>query len=169
MPSTNTDAITKCVQAFKKLNVNEQLGALAALYSEVKASVTSHKTAMAASSEVDHLIKQINDMRQENRLQFLEDVLSEKAIGSDETALDPHPSKAMLELLPGGATSPIDKYNDMSINSRLTVWYRLGEAMQNQLPAIVAENPPSAKASELISSLKQCDFDQQIAFLNKVI
>ncbi|MBD2464586.1 hypothetical protein H6G89_26625 [Oscillatoria sp. FACHB-1407] len=169
MTFTNTDAIAKCVQAFKKLDLNGQLSALAALYSEVKTSVTSHSTAMAASSEVDQLIKHINEMREEDRLQFLQDVLSEKATKSDETALDPHPSKALLELVPGGVTPPIDQYNDMSINSRLTVWYRFGQMMENQLSSIMAQNPPSPEANELISSLKQCDFDQQIAFLNKVI
>lgn len=169
MALTNTDAIAKCVKAFNKLDVNQQLGVLATLYGDVKSSVTSHQTAMAPSSEVDQLLKQIHEMRQDNQLQFLQDVLSEKANKTDEVALDPHPSKAMLELLPGGVTPPLKKYQDMSVNSRLTFWYRLGQAMESQFSAIAANNPLASETTELLNSLKQCDFDQQIAFLNKVI
>lgn len=169
MTFTNTDSLTQSVKALNKLDVNEQLIVLASLYADIKGSVTQHPTAMSVSSEVDELVKQINDMRQEDQVQFLRDVLSEKATQSDAVALDPHPTKAMLELLPGGVTPPLKKYQDMSVNSRLTLWYYLGQGMESQFSSIIASNPLSPEATQLVDSLKQGDFDQQIAFLDKVV
>lgn len=169
MASQNTETLAQSVRAFKRLPANEQLAALGSIYTEIGNSISFPSGNPTASGDVQRLIEQVKQMRQENQLQFLQDVLSEEKTGQEAIALDPHPSKAMLELTPGGITPPLEQYNHLDANSRLAFWYYLAQQMGRDMVQMPANYSPSSQAESFLSTLRSSSFEQQIEFLRQVI
>jgi Orange carotenoid protein, N-terminal len=166
----NTETRQQAVKSFHRLSVDEQVVALATLYAEIADSLKTANQGAAPSKNVAELMRHAKEMKPENQLQFLQDILSEKATQRDETALDPHPSKALIELLPGGSKPPISQYNDLSGNDRLGFWYLFAQNLgKDGAIALPATLQTSAQTTELMNSLKSLDFEEKVAFLNQIL
>lgn len=165
--TTNTESIDQALKSFKKLPVNDQIAALAGVYKEAASSLSS---TASPSKEVAELFAKVKGLREENQLQFIQDVLSEKATKQEEVALDPHPSKALLELVPGAGKPPVSQYNDLSATDRLAFWLHFAQNLgKDGVVAIPADFQPSPKVTELLSSLKSVDLEQQVQFLSQLV
>lgn len=169
MTYTNTDTLNQAIKSFRRLSIDEQIAALVALYSEAAKSV-SPANSPTPSKDVQELIRHVKEMRAENQVQFLQDILAEKKNEQEEVALDPHPSKAMLELIPGSVEPPISQYNSLGKNDRLAFWYQFAQHMgKDGVVALPAQTQPSSKVEEFLAPLKSLDLNQQVEFLGRVL
>lgn len=165
MTSANMDAVKQSVAAFKRLNVNDQLVALALIYSKVGGSIP--KDALGtASSEVSGLVTQVEQLSQERQLDALRDLVGANRADQDEITLDPNPSKALTELVSGGNTVPTGEYGSMKTESKLAFWYQMGQKLGSAIPSDLS---PSSEVSQLLQSLGSLDVEQQVSFLTHVI
>src|SRR6476646_10394358 len=168
MTSANTNP-TQALQSFRRLDVDQQIAALAYLYTELGSSISFPSSGVTSSHEISQLVKHVKDLRSEDQLQFIRDVFSSQQKGRQEAALDPHPSKALLELIPGGSKDPLSHYQALDANARLAFWYRLGQELDRSAISAAATSPLSAGAQEIVTSLQGLNFNQQIDFLRQIV
>lgn len=169
MASVNTDTLNQAVRSFQKLPVNEQIAVLATFYQDMGNALSAPSSGVAATSEVRDLVKQVRELRQEHQLQFIQDVFSEQKNDQESIALDPHPSKALLELTPGATKPPISSYNHFSPEARLAFWYLLARELGSDTVSLATSTQLSQPATELLSSLQASEFEQQINFIRRVV
>lgn len=166
MAPTDTSNLSQLSKSFKKLPVDDQIAALGYIYQAVGGSIPS--SAIATSDKVNEIVKHVSELREGSQVKFLQDVLTDT--NHDEVVLDPHPSKAMLELIPGdGVEPPISEYEKLSPNERLAVWYAIASKMGKGTATIPSDYSLSSEAQELLSSLKSCETDEQLQFLSQII
>lgn len=165
MTSVDTSSRDSLAASFKKLPVDDQIAALGYIYQEVGASLPAASS--MTSDKVRAIVKHVEEMRDGSQIAFLQDVLSGDR---DEVALDPHPSKALAELIPGdGDEPPISEYHKLNPTERLAVWYNLASKMGNGVVAIPSDYAPSAQTQELLNALKSLSADEKLQFLTQVI
>lgn len=165
MTSTNTSNLDQAIVQFQNLPVEEQLAALGLLFKALSGSIPANAFGSAASQEIMPLIEQIKGMRQDEQLQTLSDFLANQTAQGNEVALDPHPSKAMLELIPGSTQPAMTRYESLNATSRLAFWYHLGQQLDNSIPTNSSLSP---EAEQLITSLRSLSAEQQAAFLGQI-
>ncbi len=168
MTSANSNT-TQTLQSFQRLDVDQRIAALAYLYTDLGNSISFPSSDVTSSNEVSQLVKHVKDLRSEDQLQFVRDVFSSQQTGREEVALDPHPSKALLELIPGGTKDPLSHYQSLDPNARLAFWYRLAQELDRGAISAAATSQLSAGAQEIIASLKSLEFSQQIDFLRQIV
>lgn len=167
MTSANMDAVKQSVTAFKSLDANDQLAAMALIYSKAAGSIPAN--AIKADPAGSEVVTQLEQMSQEKQVGALGDLLSASKRDPDEIVLDSNPSKALTELISGGNTFSTGQYGAMSGESKLAVWYQIGQKLGSTIVAIPSDYSPSSKVSELLSSLDLLQVDQQMSFLTQVI
>lgn len=165
MTFTNTDTINQSIAAFRRLPIVDQLSILASIYPKIQQS-TPAISGTSEQKEIHELINQIKQMREEDHVQFLQDVLSENAAGNRETALDPHPSKALLELIPGGVTPPLEQYQKLSKDAQMSFWYQFAQSMRERIPSNLSLSPA---ANQILSSLDTNNVEQLMMFLRGIL
>ena len=146
MTSSNTDAINQSVAGFKKLPLDDQLAAMALIYTEVSGSITP-STLKRTSPEVSGgLLAQIEHLSQQEQL------------------------LALRDLLAGAGSSPLTlEYQSLDANSRLAVWYQLAQGMGSTIAAIPSDYTVSSELADFLNSLKSMDFEHLISFLTSVV
>jgi hypothetical protein len=164
MTSINTSKFDQAIAQFQSLPAEEQLAALGVLFKGVSGSVPTSAFSGTNSGEITELVKQIKEQRQDEQLQTLGDLLANKTAKDDAVALDPHPSKAMVELLPGNKPA-LTRYESLDANSRLAFWYQLGQQLNDTIPV---NSSLSSEANELISSLQSLSAEEKAAFLGQI-
>lgn len=162
MTSMNTSNLDQAIVEFQRLPVEEQLATLGLLFRSISSSIPAN--GLGSSEESTRLIEQIKGLQPGEQVQTLSDLLASKAEG-DGVALDPHPSKALLELIPGGTQPALTHYQSLDANSRLALWYYLGQQFSSSIPA---DFSLSSKANELLTSLRSLSAEQQAAFLSQI-
>lgn len=167
MTSINTSSLDQAALAFQKLPVEEQLATLGMLLQEISGSIPVHVSSMGG--EIVPLIQQIHEQRQDEQLQTLSDFLANETAKGDVVALDPHPSKAMLELVPGSTQPALTRYKSLDSNARLAFWYQLGQYLGDGIPAIPSGFSLSSEANDLLTALRSLSLEQQAAFLSQVV
>lgn len=165
MATTNPD-LTKAVKSFRSLSPDDQIGALAGIYAQAAGSLQSTNVSASDSENVRKLIESLEDAYGDNPVQFLKDVLLERQDKLDEVALDPHPSKAMMELLPGSTKPPLKRYNDLSAHDRMAFWYQFAQKFSSSIPASFQ---PSESAQQVLQSLGGMEMQQQVEFLGQIL
>lgn len=165
MTSANMDTVKQSVQAFKQLSIDDQLAALALIYTKISGSIPSDALGTSASG----LVSQIEQMPQEKQVDALRDLLPAQKTDQGEVALDPNPSKALTELVSGGETVPTGEYGSLSTESKLAFWYQIGKKLGSTMVAIPSDFSPSSEVTELLSSLGSLDVDQQMSFLSQAL
>lgn len=157
MTSIDTSGLDQMTAIFQNLPVEQQLAVLGMLFQEVSGSIPVN----ALNSEpIMPLVKQIQEQRQDEQFQTLCDFLSNE---TEAVALDPHPSKALVELLPGNK-SALERYQELDANSRLAAWYQFGQ----QFGSIPSDFTLSSDASECLTALRSLGIEQQAAFLSQI-
>jgi len=144
--STSMDARDQSIAAFKSLPVDDQLAALAMIYTEVAGSITS-ATLKRTSPEVSMgFVTQIEEMSQQEQL------------------------LALRDLLAGAGSSPITlEYQSLDTNSRLAMWYQLAQRLGSTIAAIPSDYTVSSEVADFLTSLKAMDFENLVSFLSNVV
>ncbi len=146
MTSTNVNPVNQVVAAFKELQVDDQLVALGLIYTEVSGSISATTLKLAESSVAQNLVKQIEQMPQQEQLLALRDILVSS--GSSPLTLE---------------------YQTLDTTSRLAMWYQMAQEMGEAIAAIPKEHTVSAEVAEFLTSLKSMDFEHLISFLSSVV
>ena len=146
MTSTSMDAQNESVATFKSLAVDEQLAALALIYTEVSGSITSATLRRTSPEVAIQEVHQIEHMSQEEQLLTLRDLLT------------------------GAGSSPITiEYQSLDINTRLSMWYQLAQKMGSAIATIPNTYTVSSQLAEFLNSLKSMDFEHLVSFLSSVV
>lgn len=138
---TNDPTIREHVKAFQSLGVDEQLALFWFIYKEMGSSVTpAAPAASTVSPEVaEGLFNQVKEFSHEEQLQFQRDLINK------------------------ADTEYTRMYGSMSDTTKLLVWYRLAQGMEN---ATIIPMPPNyqldSQSQELLNKIKQLEFEQQI-------
>ncbi|MBE9013463.1 hypothetical protein IQ250_25045 [Pseudanabaenaceae cyanobacterium LEGE 13415] len=166
MTSINTSELDQAIVEFQGLPVEEQLAVLGSLFKEISGSIPVSSFSNVSSDKITPLIEQIQAQRSDEQIQTLGDFLSLQAAKDDAVALDPHPSKALLELIPGNTQPALARYKELDQPSRLAFWYQLGQQFSASIPADISL---SSEADELLSLLASLGAEQQASFLSQII
>ncbi|MCU0548267.1 MAG: hypothetical protein MUC48_02855 [Leptolyngbya sp. Prado105] len=166
MTSIDTSHLDQAIVKFQSLSIEEQLATLGLLSKEISGAISVNAFGADTREEIAPLIDQVQGQRQDEQLQTLSDFLSSKTEQGDEVALDPHPSKALLELIPGNVEPALTRYKSLRTNSRLALWYQLAQQMGNSIPANFSLSP---QADELLTSLRSLSTEQQERLLSQIV
>ena len=146
MTSTSMDAQNESVATFKSLPVDEQLAALALIYTEVSGSITSATLKRTSPEVAIQEVQQIEHMSQQEQLLTLRDLLT------------------------GAGSSPITiEYQSLGTNTRLSMWYQLAQKMGSAIATIPNTYTVSSQLAEFLNSLKSMDFEHLVSFLSSVV
>ncbi|MBW4640022.1 MAG: hypothetical protein KME05_17690 [Gloeocapsa sp. UFS-A4-WI-NPMV-4B04] len=146
MTSTSMDAQNESVATFKSLPVDEQLAALALIYTEVSGSITSATLKRTSPEVAIQEVHQIEHMSQQEQLLTLRDLLT------------------------GAGSSPITlEYQSLDTNTRLSMWYQLAQKMGSAIATIPNTYTVSSQLAEFLNSLKSMDFEHLVSFLSSVV
>jgi len=140
------DTHNQYVAAFKSLPVDDQLAALALIYSEVSGSITSATLKRTSPEVAVEFVHQIEHMSQQEQL------------------------LALRDLLAGAGSSPLTlEYQSLDTNSRLSMWYQLAQKMGSVIAAIPSDYTVSSQLADFLNSLKSMDFEHLVSFLSSVV
>ena len=166
MTSTDTKTLNSFATRFKQLPVDDQIAALGRIYQEINGSLPS----IVASDKVEDLLNMIGDMREGSQIEFMQDVLNDRASKQDEVVLDINPSKALLELIPGdNVEPPISEYQKFSPSDRLSLWAKLASKMGDGVIVMPSDYSLSSEANELLTSLKSLGTEEKVSFLSQIV
>lgn len=166
MTSIDTKTLNSLAARFKQLLVDDQIATLGYLYQELGSSLPT----IVTSDKVNDLLNMMGDMREGSQIEFMQDVLNDRTTKADEVSLDPHPSKALLELIPGDDVEPpLTQYHTFSPNERLLFWSQLASKMGDEVIAMPSDYSLSSEAAELLSSLKLLGTDETVNFLSQIV
>lgn len=140
------DTQNRSVTAFKSLPVDEQLAALALIYTEVSGSITSSTLKRTSPEVALEEVHQIEHMSQQEQLLTLRDLLT------------------------GAGSSPITlEYQSLDTNARLSMWYQLAQKMGSAIATIPNNYTVSSQLAEFLNSLKSMEFEHLVSFLTSVV
>ncbi|HLP89864.1 MAG TPA: orange carotenoid protein N-terminal domain-containing protein [Nostocaceae cyanobacterium] len=141
-----SDAVASTTAVFKALNVDDQLAVLWFAYTEMGKSITPAATGAARLQLAEGLLNQIKQMSHDEQMQVMRDLVAQK-------------------------NTPFTRsYGILSANTKLAFWYELSELM---VKGLVVPVPAGYRLSrdgvQVLETLKQLDFGQQITVLRKVV
>lgn len=146
MSSTSTDAQNEPVAAFKSLPVDEQLAALALIYTEVAGSITPSTLKRTSPDISKTFVTQIEEMPEQEQLLALRDMLTKA--GSSPLTLE---------------------YQSLDDNLKLAIWYQLAQGLGSTIAAIPSDYTVSSELADFLNSLKSMDFEHLVSFLSSVV
>ena len=140
------DAVNSTVKVFKNLSVDDQLAVLWFAYTEMGNSITPAAPGAARLQLAEGLLNQIKQMSHSEQLQMMRDLAAKK-------------------------NNQISRsYGILSANTKLAFWYELSELMVKGLVIPMPFNYQlSRDGAQVLESIKQLDFGQQITILRKVV
>ena len=145
---SNDQNISQHVQAFQKLDVDEQLALFYFIYKEMGGSITpAAPGASTASADIaEGLFNQIKEKSHEEQLQFQRDLINKA--DNEYTRM----------------------YGSMSDTTKLLFWYRLSQGMDNgTIIPMPSDYKLSSQAEELLNQIKGIDFEQQITLFRDYV
>jgi hypothetical protein len=136
------DDLSQALEAFRSLNVDDQLALLWFVYTKMGSSITPAAPGRAGIEIAEGLFNQVKDLSHDEQLQVQRDLLT------------------------NADTTISREYGSLSANTKLLFWYRLAQGMES---ATIVPMPPnyelSGQAKELLTAIEAADFEQQITFL----
>jgi hypothetical protein len=148
MTFTTTNANNSLVQAFQKLDVDQQLALFWYTYKEMGNSITpAAPGASTVSPEIaESLYKQVEKMSHEEQLQLQRDLIMQK--------------NSLIAR----------EYGAMSDTTKLLFWYRLAQGMDAMTVVPFPQNYKLvSEAEQLFGEIKKLDFGQQITFFRDIV
>ncbi|WP_071188956.1 orange carotenoid protein N-terminal domain-containing protein [Trichormus sp. NMC-1] len=140
------DAVAATTAVFKALSVDDQLAVLWYAYTEMGRSITPAATGAARLQLAEGLLNQIQQMSHAEQLEVMRDLAAQR---------NSQVSRA---------------YGIFSVNTKLAFWYELSELMAKGLVIPVpAGYQISRDGAQVLETLKELDFGQQITVLRKVV
>jgi Orange carotenoid protein, N-terminal len=138
---TSDPSIRECVESWRKLDVDQQLGLFWFIYKEMGGSVTpAAPAASTVSPEIaEGLFNQVKELSHEEQLQVQRDLINK-------------------------ADTQIGRqYGSLSDTTKLLFWYRLAQGMDSTVIIPVPSDYHLASEGEkLLNKVKQLPFEQQI-------
>lgn len=146
MTSTTISSYDQGKQAFKGLDVDDQLGLLWFVYTKLGSSITPAAPGASGSEIAEGLFNQVKELPYEQQLQVMRDIASNADILISR------------------------EYGSLSPETKLAFWYYLAQGMENgtiiPMPSDY-ELPQQGKA--LLARIESMDFNQQIDFLRGAV
>jgi len=133
-------------QAFKGLNVDDQLGLLWFVYTRLGSSITPAAPGASGSEIAQGLFNQVKELPHEQQLQVMRDIAS-------------------------NANTLISReYGSLSPETKLAFWYFLAQGMEN---GTIIPMPPDyelpQQGKNLLMQIESMDFNEQIDFLRGAV
>ncbi|AUT01451.1 Orange carotenoid-binding protein [Nostoc sp. CENA543] len=169
MTSTNVNPVEQAAANFQQLDIDDRLVVLGALFEQVSDTISTSDIDKLPTQKAAELVAQIQQVSPEEQIFALRDLLPATRNDQDETILDPHPSKAMVELAQGGTTIPTGEYGALKAEEKLAFWYYLGQRLGSTVIDIPDDYIPSDQATEVLSNLQSLDTDDLVSFLKQVL
>ncbi|MEA5620598.1 orange carotenoid protein N-terminal domain-containing protein [Cronbergia sp. UHCC 0137] len=169
MTATNVGSITQASRTFQQLNIDDKLAILGLIYKEKSDQIPANIIDLLPTDRSVDLVAQIQQLSPQEQLFALRDLLPATRHDQDEIMLDPHPSKAMVELSHGGTTIPTGAYGEMNTEGKLAFWYLLAERLGSTIIGIPDDYHPSEPATTLLNSLKALHTNDLLAFLKQIL
>ncbi|WP_066381867.1 MULTISPECIES: orange carotenoid protein N-terminal domain-containing protein [unclassified Anabaena] len=169
MTSTNVNPVEQAVSNFKNLDIDDRLVVFGSVFGKVVETISTSEIDKLPTQKAAELVAQIQQLSPEEQLYALRDLLPASRNDQDEVMLDPHPSKAMVELAQGGSTIPTGEYGAMNAEGKLAFWYFLGQRLGSTVIDIPRDYKPSNQATELINTLKSLNTNELVSFLKQVL
>lgn len=141
-------ALSQHVKAFQSLDVDDQLALFYFIYKEMGSSITpAAPGASTASADIaEGLFNQVKEMSHDEQLQFQRDLINK------------------------ADTEYTRMYGSMSDTTKLLVWYRLAQGMDNNtIIPMPAGYELSSQAQEVLNQIKGIDFEQQITLFRDYV
>lgn len=146
MTSTTISSYDQGKQAFKGLNVDDQLGLLWFVYTKLGSSITPAAPGAAGSEIAQGLFNQVKELSHEQQLQVMRDIAS-----NVDTLIS-------------------REYGSLSPETKLAFWYFLAQGMEN---ATIIPMPPDyelpQEGKDLLAQIESMEFNQQIDFLRGAV
>jgi hypothetical protein len=133
-------------QAFKGLNVDDQLGLLWFVYTRLGSSITPAAPGASGSEIAQGLFNQVKELPHEQQLQVMRDIAS-------------------------NANTLISReYGSLSPETKLAFWYFLAQGMEN---GTIIPMPPDyelpQQGKNLLMQIESMEFNEQIDFLRGAV
>ncbi|WP_416667774.1 orange carotenoid protein N-terminal domain-containing protein [Egbenema bharatensis] len=148
MTYTTTNANNSLVQAFQKLDVDQQLALFWYIYTEMGDSITpAAPGASTVSPQVaQSLYDQVEKMSSEEQLELQRDLIKQK--------------NSLIAR----------EYGAMSDTTKLLFWYLLAQGMEKMTIVPFPQNYKLvSEAEQLLNEVKKLDFGQQITFFRDIV
>jgi hypothetical protein len=142
---------------------------LALLYTGVGDTMPANVIDSLPTDTAADLIAQIQQLSEEEQLFPLPPLLPATRNDQDSTMLDPHPTKALIELTQGGAKIPTGQYGQMNTNAKLAFWYMIAERLGATMIGIPRDYQPSQSVISLSNSLKSLNTNDLVAFFKRIL
>jgi hypothetical protein len=146
MTSTTISSYDQGKQAFKGLNVDDQLGLLWFVYTKLGSSITPAAPGAAGSEIAQGLFNQVKELSHEQQLQVMRDIAS-----NVDTLIS-------------------REYGSLSPETKLAFWYFLAQGMEN---GTIIPMPPDyelpQEGKDLLAQIESMEFNQQIDFLRGAV
>lgn len=146
MTSTTVSSYDQGKQAFKRLSVDDQLGLLWFVYTELGGSITPAAPGAAGSEIAQGLFNQVKELSHEEQLQVQRDIVS------------------------NADTQISREYGSLSPETKLAFWYFLAQGMES---GTIIPVPPDYELPQegktLLGQIETMEFDQQIDFLRGAV
>lgn len=169
MTSTNINPVKQAVFNFQKLKIDDRLVVLGSLFSKVADTISTSDIDKLPTQKAADLVTQIQQLSPEEQLQAVRDLLPASSNDQDETVLDPHPSKATLELARGGTKIPTGEYGALNAEGKLVFWYYLGQRLGSSIINIPQDYTLSEQATTVLNSLQSLDTEDLVSFVKQVL
>lgn len=145
---TNDPKIRELVQAFNKLDVDEQLALFYFIYKEMGDSITPAAPGASTVSPAvaDGLFNQVKELSHEEQLQLQRDLINK------------------------ADTVHTREYGSMSDTTKLLFWYRLAQGMDaNTIIPMPSNYELSSQSKELMDKIKALDFGVQMSLFRDYV
>jgi hypothetical protein len=146
MFTSQTLDVPSVTVSFQGLNVDDKLGLLWEIYTEIGRSITPAAPGAARLQFAEGILNQIKQMSQDEQLQFMRDLARK-------------------------VSTPITRaYGVLTNNTKLAFWYQLAELMK---AGFVIPVPPNYKLSQqanaVLGAIQSLEFNQQITVLRNAV
>lgn len=140
------DAVASTTAVFKALSIDDQLAVLWYAYTEMGKSITPAATGAARLQLAEGLLNQIKQMSHTEQLEAMRDLAAQKN------------------------TQVSRSYGILSANTKLAFWYELAVLMaKGFVVPVPAGYQISRDGAQVLATLQELDFGQQITVFRKVV
>lgn len=134
------------VEAFSRLNVDDQLALLWFIYKEINKSVTPAAPDAASPEIARGLFEQVKQKSDEEQLQIMRDIAS------------------------GSNTLIAREYGSLSANTKLAFWYDLAQGMdEGTIIPMPDDYQLGGEAQRILGTILGLEFQQQITVLRSIV
>jgi hypothetical protein len=169
MTSTNFNPVQQSVSRFQQLHIDDRLAVMGLVYSETANQLPADMIDALPTQKPAELVAQIQQISPEEQLYALRDLLPATKNDQDEIMLDPHPTKATLELAQGGTTIPTGEYGAISKEEKLAFWSLLAERLGTTIIDIPHDYILSDAATEVFNAIKLLNTNDLVSFLKQAL